>query len=168
MHQKQLLGITKKCGLIYNRNMKKLIILLSLTAVFFLQSCEKKGPGDNYDFSNSLPAYVALTSTAAKTIKEGASGTFTFSVRTAIQQTITVKYKVDGAFNLPDQTVTFAREAMTSVATVTVPAGVIVAPATTATATLTLVSATTADGNALTIGSKNDAATQKVTINITK
>jgi len=148
--------------------MKKLIILLSLTAVFFLQSCEKKGPGDNYDFSNSLPAYVALTSTAAKTIKEGASGTFTFSVRTAIQQTITVKYKVEGALNLPDQTVTFAREAMTSVATVTVPAGVIVAPATTATATLTLVSATTADGNALTIGSKNDAATQKVTINITK
>lgn len=154
--------------MIYNRNMKKLIILLSLTAVFFLQSCEKKGPGDNYDFSNSLPAYVALTSTAAKTIKEGASGTFTFTLRTSIQQTVKVTYKVEGALNLPNQTVTIARDALTSVATVAVPVGVIVAPATTATATLTLVSAATADGNALTIGSKNDASSQKVTINITK
>ena len=148
--------------------MKKLIILFSITVAFLLQSCDKKGPGDNYDFSNSLPAYVALTSTAAKTIKEGASGTFTFTLKTAIQQPVKVTYKVEGALNLPNQTVTIAREALTSVATVTVPAGVIVAPATTATATLTLVSAATEDGNALTIGSKNDAATQKVTINITK
>lgn len=148
--------------------MKKFIILLSMTAVFFLQACDKKGPGDNYDFSNSLPAYVALTSTAAKTIKEGASGTFTFTLKTAVQQDVKVTYKVEGALNLPNQTVTITKDGLTSVATVAVPAGIIVAPATTATATLTLVSAATADGSALTIGSKNDAATQKVTINITK
>ncbi|MDR6786073.1 hypothetical protein ABIE26_004457 [Pedobacter africanus] len=148
--------------------MKKILVLLSLTAVFFLQACEKKGPGDNYDFSNSLPPYVALSNTTAKTVKEGANATFTFQVKTSLQQTVTVTYKVEGAINSGTKTVVISRDALSADAVVAVPVGTIVAPATTATATLTLVSATKADGTAMTIGSKNDAATQKVTINITK
>ncbi len=139
-----------------------------MTAALFLQSCDKKGPGDNYDFSNSLPAYVALSSTATKNVKEGASTTVTFIQKTAIQQDVKVSYKVEGALNLPNQMVTITRDALTSVATISVPVGTIVGSATTATATLTLVSAVKADGSVLTIGSKNNAITQKVTINITK
>jgi hypothetical protein len=147
--------------------MKKILIFMSLAAAFLLQGCEKKGPGDNYEFSNSLPPYVALTSTVAKTIKEGASGTFTFTLKTSIQQVVNVNYKLTGALS-STQTVAIKRDELTGVATVTVPVGTILAPATTATATLTLVSATKADGTVLTIGSKNNPATQVVTINITK
>lgn len=142
---------------------------MSITAVFLLQGCDKKGPGDNYDFSNSLPPYVALTSTdPINNIKAGASATVTFTLKTTMQQIVTVNYKVEGAVNLPSQSVAIKRDEYTGVATVPIPATAIVAPATTATATLTLVSATKADGTVLTIGPKNDAATQKVVINIIK
>nr|WP_121269925.1 hypothetical protein [Pedobacter schmidteae] len=147
--------------------MKRIIILLSITAIFLLQACEKKGPGDNYDFSNSLPPYVALSSTTALNPVQGTPANVTFLVKTAIQQKVTITYKVEGAINLPNQTVVLDREAYT--VAVSIPtAGTIVAPATTATATLTLVSAVMADGTAMTIGSKNDPQNQKVVINIKK
>ncbi|SMC73789.1 hypothetical protein SAMN04488101_102598 [Pedobacter nyackensis] len=155
----------KKCGLIYNMNMKKIIVLLSITAVFLLQACEKKGPGDNYDFSNSLPPYVALSSTAAVSVKQGTAANISFLVKTAIQQQVTITYKVTGAINIPSATVVLNREAFTVAASIPT-AGSIVAPATTATATLTLVSAVKADGTVLTIGSKNDPQNQKVVINV--
>lgn len=140
---------------------------MSVFACLFLQACDKKGPGDNYDFNNSLPPYVALSSTADVTIKQGTSGTFGFVLRTSIQQVVTITYNVTGAVNLTNQTATIARDALTGTATVNIPAGVIVAPANSATATLTVVKATKADGTSLTLGSTNNAATQKVTINIT-
>jgi ABC-type proline/glycine betaine transport system ATPase subunit len=148
-------------------NMKKIFLALSVVALFSLSSCDKKdSPGDNWDLSNSLPPYVALSSTAAKTIHQGTSTTVTFQMRTAMQQTVTVTYDVTGAVNLANQTVVFDREKISVNATVNIPNNVIVPPATTATATLTLTKAVTADGKMLTIGSKNTPATQKVTLNI--
>jgi len=146
--------------------MKKIIILMSVIACFLFQACDKKGPGDNYDFSNSLPPYVALSSTAAKTIKQGTSGTFNFTLKTSLQQVVTVTYNITGAVTLTNQTATIARDALTGTATVAIPANTIVAPNTSAVATLTVVKATKADGTALTLGSTNNAASQKVTINI--
>lgn len=148
--------------------MKRIIILISILTSFLFQACEKKGPGDNYDFSDSLPPYVALSSTAAKTIKEGQAGVFSFVMKSSLQQIVTVTYKVEGAVNLSNQTATIARDALTGTASVTIPVGTIVAPATSATATLTLVKAVKADGTILTLGSTNNASAQKVTINITK
>ena len=89
-------------------------------------------------------------------------------MRTALQQAVTVYYDVTGGgVNLTNQTIIIDRDKTSAVATVAIPNNVIVPPATSATATLTLVKATKADGVLLTIGSKNDPATQKVTINIT-
>jgi hypothetical protein len=147
--------------------MKKIFFAIFILAVF-LQSCDKHTSlGDNYDLSNTLPPYVALSSTAAKTVKQGASTTVTFQLRTALQQKVTVTYNVTGAVNLSNQTAVIDRDKTSVVATSNIPANTIVAPATTATATLTLVKAVTESGTELTIGSKNTPATQKVTINIT-
>ncbi|HWJ92769.1 MAG TPA: hypothetical protein VNR87_16750 [Flavisolibacter sp.] len=149
--------------------MKKIFFILTAFSAFCLASCEQDdSPGDNYDFSNSLPPYVALSSTATKTVKQGGSTTFTFQTRTAMQQQITVTYNVTGAVTLNNQTVVIDRDKTSAVATVNIPNGVIVPPATSATATLTLVKAVTADGRELTLGQKNNPASQKVTINITQ
>lgn len=149
--------------------MKKIFLSIFILVMLGMQSCDKKNsPGDNYDFINSLPPYVALSSTAAKTVAQGNSLTFTFQVRTALQQNVTVTYDVVGdGINLVDQTAIIERDKSNVVATVDIPNNVIVSPATTATAQLTLKKAVTADGQELTIGSKNNPATQKVTINIT-
>lgn len=148
--------------------MKKIFLYIAVIALLSTQSCDKySSPGDEYDFSNSLPPYVALSSTAAKTVKQGTSTTVTFQLRTSLQQAATVTYDVTGGgVNLTNQTAVIDRDKTSVIATVNIPV-VIVAPATTATATLTLVKATTADGRLLTIGAKNNPATQKVTINIT-
>jgi len=146
--------------------MKRISFLLFIMSTIFL-ACKKDYQGDTYDFSNNLPPYVTLSSTAAKTVKQGASTTFTFQMRTALQQTVTVYYDViGGGVNITNQTVIIDREKLSAVATVNIPI-VIVSPATSATAILTVVKAVAADGTLLTIGSKNTAATQKVTINIT-
>ena len=149
--------------------MKKIVAIILLSSFVFLLSCNKEdSPGYNYDLnSNVLPPYVTLSSTAAKTVAQGGSVNFTFQMRTAQQQAVTVYYDVTGDINLTSQTVMIDRDKTSAVATVNIPNNVIVAPATTATATLTLVKAEKADGTLLTIGSKNNPATQKVTINIT-
>ncbi|MEI9910579.1 MAG: hypothetical protein WDO71_13440 [Bacteroidota bacterium] len=148
--------------------MKKIFLYISVLAIFSLSSCDKEdSPGDNYDFSESLPPYVALSSTAAKTVRQGNPVTFTFQLRTAMQQKVTVYYDVTGGgVTLTNQAAIIDRDKTSIIATVNIPT-VIVAPATTATATLTLVKAVADDGTLLTIGSRNNPATQKVTINIT-
>lgn len=148
--------------------MKKIIFAIFAIAIIF-QSCDKHdSPGDNYDLSDSLAPYVALSSTAAKTVQQGASTTVTFQLRTALQQKVTVYYDVTGGgVNLTNQTFVIDREKTSAAATINIPANVIVPPATSATATLKLVKAVTESGEMLTIGSKNNPETQKVTINIT-
>ncbi|WEK19400.1 MAG: hypothetical protein P0Y49_21735 [Candidatus Pedobacter colombiensis] len=146
--------------------MKKILILMTIMTAFLLQSCDKKGPGDNYDFSNSLPPYVALTATTPITVKKGTVANVSFLVKTAIQQAVTITYKVEGAVNLPSQTVVLPRGVLTTTIAVPTVAAVITPPATSTTATLTLLSAVKADGTVLTIGSKNNPADQKVLITI--
>ncbi len=138
-----------------------------LLPVVAFQSCKKEiSPGDNYDFSNSLPPYINIRTTPL-TVKQGATATFAFTMRTAFQQPVTVVYSVSGAVTLANQTATIPKDVVTANGSFVVPANTIVAPATTATATVTLVSATTADGTQLTIGQNNVAANQKFTLNIT-
>lgn len=148
--------------------MKKIFSLIPAFVLLSISSCDKEdSPADNYDLTNSLPAYVTLSSTAAKTVKQGNSTTFIFQMRTAMQQAVTVYYDVTGGgVNQTGQTVMITRDNISATATVNIP-NVIVPPATSATATLTLVKAVTADGELLTIGSRNNPETQKVTINIT-
>ena len=148
--------------------MKKIFIAI-LTLAAMVQSCDKHvSPGDYFDLSNTLPHYVALSSTADKTVKQGASTTVAFQLRTALQQKVTVYYDVTGGgVNLTNQTVVIDRERTSATATIDIPANVIVAPATSATATLTLVKAVADDGTLLTIGAKNNPQTQKLNINIT-
>lgn len=166
---KPKLNITQKCGLINNqKNMKKLLYICLLMPLVF-QSCKKAySPGDNYDFSNPLPPYVALKSTAAITVAQGASASVPFILRTSLQQIVTVTYSVSGAVTLANQTVIIPRDATTGTATIAIPAGTIVAPATTATATVTLVKGVAADGTVLTLGADNVAANQKLTLKITQ
>lgn len=140
---------------------------MTIMTAFLLESCDKKGPGDNYDFSNSLPPYVALT-TAPISVKQGTVANAPFLVKTAIQQAVTITYKVEGAINLPNQTVVLPRGVLTITAAVPTVAAIITPPATSTTATLTLLSAVKADGTVLTLGSLNNAAAQKVVITITK
>ncbi|MEJ2883858.1 hypothetical protein [Pedobacter sp. GR22-6] len=113
--------------------MKKLIILLSLTSAFFLQSCEKKGPGDNYDFSNSLPAYVEITTKTNLGVVQGNSATIALRLKTAVQQDVVVSYSVTGAFSTTG-TVTIPRDGLTANAVVAVPAGIVPAASASATA----------------------------------
>ncbi len=146
---------------------KILIGILFLTAVFF-QACNKTSPGDNYDFSNSLPPYVTISNLAGRTVYQDTTLNFTFQMRTSLQQAVTVTYEVTGAVNLTNQTVVINRDKATAVAAVTIPGNIITTPGTTATATLTLLKAVTADGKNLTIGQTNDPTTQRVDINITE
>jgi len=131
------------------------------------QSCKKEySPGNNYDFSNSLPPYITIR-TSALTVKQGNTATFAFTLRTALQQAVTVVYSVSGAITLANQTATIPKNTLTANGSFVVPAGTIVSPATSATATVTLISATAADGTKLTIGANNVAANQKFTLNVT-
>lgn len=148
--------------------MKKIIFAFCLLALVG-QSCDKHdSPGDDYDLNNTLSPYVTLNSTAPKTVKQGTSTTVTFQLRTAMQQKVTVYYDVTGGgVNLTNQTIVIDRDKTSAIATINIPAGVIVSPATTADATLTLVKGVTENGTTLTVGSKNNPETQKVPITIT-
>lgn len=147
--------------------MKKIVLAFCLLAVAS-QSCDKhESPGDNYDLTNTLPPYVALSSTTPKTVQQGTATTVTFNLRTAMQQKVTVYFDVTGAVNLANQTVVIERDKTSAVATINIPAGVVVPPATTADATLTLTKGIAENGTELTVGTKNNPATQKVPITIT-
>lgn len=147
--------------------MKKILFPILFLAVAFVGCDKDEAATAGIIMDNVLPPYVELTSTSAKTVKEGASTTVAFRLRTAIQENVVVTYNITGALNMPNQTITIPRDALTASATINVPAGTIVAPATTATATLTFVKAVTASGRELGVGQKGPA-NQKVTINITQ
>jgi hypothetical protein len=146
--------------------MKKLLFFLCLSP-FLLLACIKEDVGmELIDFSNTIQPYVEFSSTTAKSVKQGASTTVTFQMRTGLQQKVTVHYDVTGAVSLANQTLVIDKEKMTGTATISIPANVITPPATSATATVTLRRAVKEDGTELTIGSKNNPASQKVTLNI--
>lgn len=133
-----------------------------------LAACNKKDAATKgIDLSNTISPYVELTSTAAKTVKQGKSVNVSFQMRTGLQQKVTVYYDVTGGgVNLAGQTVVFDREKTTVTASIAIPANVLVPPATSATATLTVKKAVTENGTELTLGSRNTPASQKLTLNI--
>jgi hypothetical protein len=158
----------KKCGLTFKQQrMKKITLLLFLFMTMAFVACEKDdAKTEGIDLSNTLEPYIEFTSTAAKTVKQGQSASVGFTMRTGLQQKVTVYYDVTGAVNLPNQTLVLDKEAVTGTATISIPANAIVAPATSATATVTLKRAVKEDGTELTIGSKNQPESQKVTLDI--
>ncbi len=150
--------------------MKKILYICLLMPLMVFQSCKKEySPGNNYDFSNSLPPYVAFNKTADVSVALDADHTtagaaaFTFITRTALQQAITVTYSVTGALTLSNQTAIIARNTTSIAISVPVPANT--APGT---AVITLTKAVAADGTVLTIGADNVAANQKANIVITQ
>lgn len=147
--------------------MKKILAII-LPLALLIQSCDKDDAGmDGIDLSNSIPPYVELTSIGNTTVSQDTTLAFTFQMRTAFQEPVTVTYSLSGAINQPNKTVIIDRNKFTASIDVVIPDNIIVAPATTAQVVLTLNSAQTASGRALTIGAKNQPATQKKTINIT-
>lgn len=147
--------------------MKKIIILFSILTLAVLQSCKKDpSPGDNFDFSNSLPPYVTIESLDDVEAAPGDNVKITLQMRTSLQQAVTATYKVEGALNIASATVVFAKEAKQAIVTLAIPTNAIVPPATSSEVTFTLLKAQTADGRLLTIGQNADAAAQKVLIAI--
>lgn len=151
-------------------DMKKLIYICLLLPFVAFQSCKKAAsPGDNYDFSNSLPPYAALGSLATRTIKNPTKDTtvaVAVVVRTAMQQAVTVTYSVSGAVTQTNQTVTIAKNTVSVNASVPFTKNILVAPATSITATVTLTKAVAADGTVLALGANNVASAQKVDIKV--
>lgn len=148
--------------------MKNIFLFLLITASVLFQACDKTSPGDNFDFSNSLPPYVTISNLAERTVYQDTTLNFTFQMRTSLQQPVTVTYEVTGAVNLPNQIAVIDRDKTSAVATVTIPGNIITTPGATATATLKLLKAVTADGKSLTLGRDNDPGKQMVAINITE
>ena len=147
--------------------MKHSSILLFFLVTLFFQSCIKDDVGmEGIDLSNTLPPYVELKSTSTIKVKQGEAAADTFQMRTGLQQKVTITYDVTGAVNLPNQTLVLNRDELSGTANIAIPAGTITPPATSATATVTLKRAVTESGTELTLGSKNNPASQKVTLNI--
>lgn len=147
-----------------------------LLPVVAFQSCKKEfSPGDNYGVTDPLPPYAALGSTAALDVEldpdmlTPGSADFTFILRTALQQDVTVTYSVTGAITLTNQTAVIAKNTTSVEVSIPVAAGFPVDPVTkTATATVTLTKAVAADGMVLALGANNVAANQKKNIVITQ
>ncbi|SFC47955.1 hypothetical protein SAMN05421747_11240 [Parapedobacter composti] len=143
------------------------VFLYMLPLLSIMAACEEESLGDNFNFDQKVAAYVAFNSTAAVNVKEGEDVTFSFEVRTAMQQDITITYVVSGDFDIDEQSVVLPRNSMSVSTTLSIPEGTIVEPATTATATVSLLKAVTSDGRELSIGRLNDPETQKKVLNIT-
>jgi hypothetical protein len=141
--------------------MKKVIIFIYvLMACFAFEACKKTSLGDNHDITSVLPPYVQFTSRTTRTVVQGNAVSLGFTMRTALQQDVTVTYSVSGSFTLT-QTAVIPANSLTTTFSITAPASV------TGAATVTLVKATKADGTALTIGQDNVPANQVVTLNVT-
>ncbi|MBE8719455.1 hypothetical protein [Sphingobacterium pedocola] len=146
--------------------MKKVLIYLCLMPLLVLVACDKEGLGDNYNFDNKVAPYVAFSSTAAVDAKEGATVVVPLTVRTAIQEELTITLSLSGAINR-EQTVVLPRGVLTVNSSITIPAGTIVSPATSATVTVALTKAVSSGGTEFTIGRLANPETQKKVLNIT-
>ncbi|SDL88893.1 Calx-beta domain-containing protein [Pedobacter sp. ok626] len=93
---------------------------MSIVTAFLLQSCEKKGPGDNYDFSNSLPPYVEISAKTQLSVLEGTNATIAVRLKTAVQEPVVVNYAVSGAFSTTGS-VTIPRGVLSANVTLPIP-----------------------------------------------
>jgi uncharacterized protein YcfL len=145
--------------------MKKILLFLFASSLVLLQACDKDDPAlKDVDLSNTIQPYLEFNSTEDRTVKQGTQASLTVQMRTGLQQPVTVHYDVTGAVNLPNQTLVLEKEKTSGAIIVSIPANVVVPPATSATAVVTLKRAVRQDGTELTLGSKNMPGTQKVTL----
>lgn len=104
-----------------------------MTACLLLQACDKKGPGDNYDFSNSLPPYVEITTKTNLSVVEGTTATIAVRLKTSVQENVVVSYSVTGAFTTTG-TVTIPRDALSADVTLAIPSSLVPSGSATSTA----------------------------------
>lgn len=157
----------KRLGLIYNCiHMRKIFISLFAVLCFMVLSCDKEGPGDNYDLRDKVAPYVAFNNTSNAVVKEGETIAIPFVVRTAVQSDVDITLSISGVFN-EEQMVTLPKGTMSVHASIVVPTGVIQSPDTTARATVSIVKAVAKDGTEFSLGSLNDPKTQQKILNIT-
>lgn len=75
----------------------KYILLLALSSgLLFFTSCEDDFEDENYDFSNSLPSYVELTSGADIEAAPGDTVAVTVRLREARDANVNVNYEITG------------------------------------------------------------------------
>lgn len=142
--------------------MKNLLVLF--LSVILFASCDKDSPGDGYDFSNSIPQFVTLSTSGEMEVFEGDEVDVTFAVRSAFQQKVTIYYKISGAVTVAEQSVVLERNKTSVTTTIPIPDGLVTDPGTTVEAQLTLTKATKENGDSLTIGQLNDPENQVLTL----
>ena len=77
----------------------KYILLLALSSgLLYFSSCEDDFEDENYDFSNSLPSYVELTSGADIATVPGDTVSVTVRLREARDADVNVNYEITGDF----------------------------------------------------------------------
>jgi hypothetical protein len=141
---------------------KFLNILFSLSVAIVFTSCDKENLGDNYDFSNTLSPYVEFRSLSSQNVIRGNNSTFTFQLRSGLQEDVIVTYSITGVINSPNRRTLINRNNLGVDVAFPIPSDTPVG-----TATVTLNSAVTESGKSLTIGPKNIASEQKFNINVT-
>ncbi|MBA4166658.1 MAG: hypothetical protein H0X41_03790 [Chitinophagaceae bacterium] len=148
--------------------MKRTSIILSLAAVIFLVSCDKKSSGTEFDFSNSLTPYVTLRNTDTVDALEGDSVSLSVGMRTAFQQNVTVYYNVSAPVNLTDQTIVIGRNLLRAAGKFKIGEGIVTDPSGSENADVILTKAVTDDGTLLTLGRYNDPSSQTLDVVISK
>ena len=146
--------------------MKKILFSLIFLPLLILCSCDKEGPGDNYNFDNVVAPYVAFNSTAGVGAVQGTSLSVPIIVRTAIQEDLNITIAISGAF-VREQSIVLPKGTTSVNASIAIPTGIIVAPATSATATLAITRAISASGIEFSIGRLANPDTQRKSITIT-
>jgi hypothetical protein len=139
--------------------MKNISLIIFAFFALVFSSCTKDYVGDTYDFSNSLSAYVEFSPStprpiATKTVKQGTSFAVTVQLRTALSEDVTVGYQVTGTTATIQGTIVILRNTTKTTANITLPTGIVVAPAVSVSAQLKLVSAVKGT-DVLRIGFKN-------------
>lgn len=146
--------------------MKNINLTICAFILLSFSSCTKDYVGDTYDFSNSLPAYVEIATKTAKTLKQGTALSVSVQMRTALTDDVTVTYQITGTTATIQGTIVIPRNTVKATASVTLPTGIVVAPATSVSAQFKIVSAIRGTTENLRIGF-NGAATEVIPLTIT-
>ncbi|HEY8690269.1 MAG TPA: hypothetical protein VIM07_13620 [Chitinophagaceae bacterium] len=145
--------------------MKNNYLSLFVFIIVGFTSCSKEYTGDSFDTSTSLAPYVEIATKTAQTVKQGASFSVSVQMRTALTENVTVNYTVTGTSATIQGSIVIPRNTLKATSIVTIPTGVVVAPATSVVAQFKIVSAIRGS-ESLRIGYK-DPTKEVITITIT-
>ncbi len=140
----------------------KLLPVVLFSVVLF-SGC-KKYNDQTFDFSKSAPPYVELKTYDATTVVQGDTLSFSVVVRTAIQEPVTVAYKITGDFSLSG-TYILPKNTLEGTITVAIPPGTVPTGSSEVTGTLKLITATSANTK-ITVG-RISPDSEKFTVTVT-